>query len=205
MPRNTFLYVLIMLLIMGISISFTYSSDVYQANASTEAPTATTASPEDAFDKMMAVLTHKRCVNCHPAGNRPLQGEDSHIHRFEVQRGPDNHGVAALKCNSCHQEENNDFSGVPGAPEWSLAPLKMAWEGLSRVEIARSMLNPENNGGRSLEETVKHLTEHELVLWAWEPGVDHEGNPREKPPVSKEDYIAAVKEWAAAGAIIPEK
>ncbi|HKK77349.1 MAG TPA: hypothetical protein VJ953_19885 [Saprospiraceae bacterium] len=159
----------------------------------------------EAFDKMMAVLTHKRCVNCHPSGDRPRQGEDSHLHNFGVERGPDNHGVAALRCESCHQAENNNFSGVPGAPEWSLAPLKMAWEGLSRIEIARSMLNPANNGGRNLEETVKHLTEHELVLWAWNPGVDSEGNPREKPPVPKDEYIKAVKEWAAAGAPIPEE
>jgi len=136
-------------------------------------------------------------------GDRPLQGEDSHHHNFGVERGPDNHGVAALKCSSCHQAENNNYSGVPGAPEWSLAPLAMQWEGLSRVEIARSILDPKRNGGRTLDETVHHLTEHELVLWAWEPGVDDEGNPREKPPVTKEDYIAAVKAWAAAGAPIP--
>ena len=164
-----------------------------------------TGSADEAFTKMMKVLTHKRCVNCHPAGDRPRQGEDSHIHNFGVRRGEDNHGIAALRCETCHQHENNEYSGVPGAPEWSLAPLKMQWEGLSRVEIAKSMLNPENNGGRSLEEIVKHLTEHELVLWAWEPGVDANGTPREKPPVPKEEYIKAVKEWAAAGAVIPEE
>lgn len=159
----------------------------------------------EAFNTMMKVLTHKRCVNCHPAGDRPHQGEDSHVHNFGVQRGVDNHGIAALRCETCHQEENNEFSGVPGAPEWSLAPKKMAWEGLSRVEIAKSMLNPANNGGRNLEEIVEHLTEHALVLWAWEPGVDAAGNPRELPPVAKDEYIKAVKEWAESGAIIPGK
>ncbi len=158
----------------------------------------------DPFDIMMQVLTHKRCVNCHPAGNQPHQGEDSHVHNFGVQRGGDNHGVEGLKCQTCHQSENNNFSGVPGAPEWSVAPLRMAWEGLSRVEIAKSMLNPENNGGRTLSELVKHLTEHELVLWAWEPGVDASGKKREVPPIPKEEYIAAVKAWAANGAIVPE-
>ncbi|MEM6803696.1 MAG: hypothetical protein AAF696_19990 [Bacteroidota bacterium] len=157
----------------------------------------------EAFDKMMQVLTHKRCVNCHPAGDRPRQGEDSHYHNFGVKRGLDNHGVAALRCEGCHGHENNDFSGVPGAPEWSLAPLKMQWEGLTRVEIAKSMLNRENNGNRSLDEIVKHLTEHELVLWAWEPGIDADGNPRELPPVPVDEYIQAVKDWAAAGAVIP--
>jgi len=156
---------------------------------STKAPTTAPNSSEEAFDKMMKVLTHKRCVNCHPAGDRPHQGEDSHYHNFDVQRGADNHGVAALRCETCHQQENNDFSGVPGAPEWSLAPLSMAWEGLNRVEIAKSMLNPDNNGGRNLEQIVEHLTEHELVMWAWEPGVNADGVPREKPPVPKEEYI----------------
>lgn len=160
-------------------------------------------SSADPFTTMMKVLTHQRCVNCHPAGDRPLQGEDSHYHNFGVRRGPDNHGVAALQCLSCHQRENNNYAGVPGAPDWSVAPLSMAWQGLSRVEIARSMLNPTNNGGRSLAEVVQHLTEHELVLWAWDPGVDANGVPREVPPVPKAEYIAAVKAWAAAGAVIP--
>ncbi|HKK78306.1 MAG TPA: hypothetical protein VJ933_01705, partial [Phaeodactylibacter sp.] len=64
----------------------------------TPEPSGHEPTPEEAFDQMMKVLTHKRCVNCHPSGDRPLQGEDSHIHNFGVQRGPDNHGVAALKC-----------------------------------------------------------------------------------------------------------
>ncbi len=171
--------------------------------ASIKAATQQETASESPFDKMMQVLTHKRCVNCHPAGDRPHQGEDSHVHRFEVQRGDDNHGVPALRCHTCHQDDNNDYAGVPGAPEWSLAPVSMAWEGLTRVEIARSMLDPTKNGGRSLEDIVHHLTEHALVLWAWEPGVDAAGNPREKPPVSKEEYIEAVLAWADAGAHIP--
>ena len=170
-------------------------------NQATSNPTDT----GEAFDKMMSVLTHKRCVNCHPADDYPRQGEDSHIHRFNVVRGPDNHGAAAVPCSSCHQDENNNLSGVPGAPEWSLAPLSMAWQGLSRVEIARSMMDPQRNGGRSAEEIEHHLTEHALVLWAWDPGVDADGNPRELPPVSKEEYIKAVKTWIANGAVIPEK
>ncbi len=206
--KKQHLPVLSFFLLIGIVILFMANTSITEKIA---ASTTTLTTPltneigDEPFDKMMAVLTHKRCVNCHPSGDRPRQGEDSHIHNFEVQRGIDNHGVAALRCESCHQHENNDFSGVPGAPEWSLAPIEMAWEGLSRVEIVQSMLNPANNGGRNLEQIVEHLTEHELVLWAWEPGIDAAGNPREKPPVSKEEYIKAVKEWAESGAIIPEE
>lgn len=202
MQQNNLRYLFIMLLIIGGTFAFAFPEKSKPADNNTTTTTTKDGSTK-AFDQMMAVLTHKRCVNCHPAGDRPHQGEDSHVHNFNVQRGISNHGADALSCNTCHHEENNDLAGVPGAPEWSLAPLKMAWEGLSRVEIAKSILDPEINNGRTLEETVKHLTEHELVLWAWNPGVDSEGNPREKPPVSKEDYIAAVKEWAANGAVIP--
>ena len=163
------------------------------------------ASSSTPFDTMMAVLTHKRCVNCHPSDDQPRQGEDSHRHHFGVRRGQDNHGVPALRCSSCHLPKNNTLSGIPGAPEWSLAPLSMAWQGLSRVEIARSMLDPSKNGGRDLEEIVHHLTEHALVLWAWTPGLDAQGRKREPPPIPKDKYIEAVKAWAATGAQIPNE
>ncbi|MEM9820083.1 MAG: hypothetical protein AAF985_03390 [Bacteroidota bacterium] len=206
MITNNIRFILLSLFITGITFGLTaFHEKKTKRNLTADPSTSTIYSEATPFDLMMQVLTHKRCVNCHPAGDRPRQGEDSHYHNFGVSRGTDNHGVAALRCESCHGPENNDFSGVPGAPEWSLAPLSMQWEGLSRVEIAQSMLDRSRNGNRSLEETVKHLTEHELVLWAWEPGIDAAGNAREVPPVSKEDYIKAVKAWAAAGAKIPEK
>ena len=80
----------------------------------------------------------------------------------------------------------------------------MAWEGLNRYEIARSILDPAKNGGRNPAEIEQHLTTDPLVLWVFEPGVDHEGKAREKPPISREDYLAAVKAWFAAGTPIPD-
>lgn len=161
------------------------------------------SSSEENFDKMMAVLMHKRCVNCHPNDNIPKQGEDSHPHYFGMARGEGNLGYQATTCNTCHQSENNDYSGVPGAPEWSLAPESMKWEGLTRTEIAESMLDPKRNGGRTHHEVMEHLTEHELVLWAWTPGIDAAGNARELPPVPVDEYIEAVKAWFEEGAVIP--
>jgi len=189
--------VFLLIMFAGVSLAFTGID-----RKTSPPPPADDATP---FDVMMSVVTHKRCMNCHPSGDRPRQGEDSHLHNFNVQRGPDNHGVKGLQCATCHQKENNEYSGVPGAPHWGLAPLSMAWEGLSRTEIARSFLSRENNGGKSLEETVKHMTEDELVLWAFTPGVDDEGNMREVPPASEAAFVAAVKAWAAAGAVVPEK
>lgn len=166
---------------------------------------ATSQVSDEAFDKVMQVLMHKRCVNCHPAGDTPRQGEDSHLHNFAVQRGATGEGLQGYTCQTCHQSENNDYSGVPGAPHWALAPESMVWEGKTRVEIATQMMDRKRNGGRSAHEIMEHLTEHELVLWAWEPGIDAEGNPRETPPIPKEEYIAAVKQWIDGGAIIPAK
>lgn len=174
--------------------------DGHLADKKNHSPIATMDTP---FDKVMAVLTHKRCVNCHPAGDTPRQGEDSHLHNFDIVRGDDNHGLTGYTCNTCHSDQNNDYSGVPGAPHWAVAPIGMAWEGKTRVEIAQQMMDPKRNGGRTPHEIEEHLTEHELVLWAWDPGIDAEGNEREKPPVPKDEYIAAVKEWIKNGAIIP--
>src|SRR6516225_7698465 len=56
-----------------------------------------------AFMQVYKVLMSPRCMNCHPAGNRPLQGDDSHVHIMNVQRGKDGKGVYALKCSNCHQ------------------------------------------------------------------------------------------------------
>ena len=55
------------------------------------------------------VLMSPRCMNCHPAGDAPLQGDDSHVHTMNVERGKDGKGVYAAKCSNCHQPAN-----VPG-------------------------------------------------------------------------------------------
>lgn len=199
MKQSTTLYSLIILLLVSAVFSFGFLS----ATDTESNITSKEVISDEAFDKVMAVLTHKRCVNCHPSGDTPRQGEDSHLHNFDIVRGEEGHGLAGYTCNTCHQNENNDYSGVPGAPHWAVAPASMAWEGKTRVEIAQQMMDPARNGGRSHHEILEHLTEHELVLWAWDPGVDAEGEPREKPPVPKDEYIEAVKEWIEAGAIIP--
>src|SRR2546428_6675992 len=42
-----------------------------------------------AFTEAGKVLTHPRCVNCHPAGDRPLQHESGQLHQPPVVRGAD--------------------------------------------------------------------------------------------------------------------
>ncbi|MAU71951.1 MAG: hypothetical protein CML04_07620 [Pseudozobellia sp.] len=160
---------------------------------------------EKAYDQVMQVLIHPRCMNCHPTDNVPKQGDERRPHYFDMARGDNDKGFSATKCATCHQEENNDYSGVPGAPHWALAPASMGWQGLSKTEIAKRLLDPSTNGGKSHEELVEHMTEDELVLWAWEPGIDANGEPREVPPVSEENFKIAVKKWFDEGARIPSE
>ncbi|MCH2032853.1 MAG: hypothetical protein MK202_04950 [Tenacibaculum sp.] len=201
MRKSVKLLVIPLLLVTGIILASNLNNSPVYVPVSKEITSS--KNNNDNYTKMMDVLMSPRCVNCHPNDNIPKQGDDAHPHYFGMSRGENNLGYQATKCTTCHQSENNNYSGVPGAPEWSLAPESMKWEGLTRNEIAESMLDPKRNGGRNHEELMHHLTEHELVLWAWEPGVRADGTKRNPPPVPVDEYIKAVKQWFKDGAVIP--
>jgi hypothetical protein len=48
-----------------------------------------------AFEAIITVLHHPRCMNCHSTGDFPRQGDDSHRHTMQVRRGPTGDGVLA--------------------------------------------------------------------------------------------------------------
>ena len=74
-----------------------------------------------AFESIITVLHHPRCLNCHSRGDFPRQGDDSHRHTMKVPRGPAGDGVSALKCSTCHQDHNLVGQHLPpGAPDWQL-------------------------------------------------------------------------------------
>ncbi|AOW17552.1 hypothetical protein LPB03_08770 [Polaribacter vadi] len=203
MKKSKRLYVIPLFLLGGILLASNYSKSTSEY-ISLDEKVINLSENKDNFNKMMDVLTHPRCMNCHPNDNVPKQGIESHPHYFGMEGGQNDHGFEATKCTTCHQSENNNYSGVPGAPHWGLAPQKMAWKGLTRKEIAAVILDKNKNGGKDLKGVEKHLTEDELVLWAWNPGIDAAGNKRETPPISEEEFKKVVKEWIADGAIIPE-
>src|SRR6202022_3584549 len=74
------------------------------------------------FTELGKVLTHPRCVNCHPAGDRPRQGDERRLHQPPVARGLDGHGTDTMRCSICHQKANFEPGRVPGHPEWHIAP-----------------------------------------------------------------------------------
>lgn len=167
-------------------------------------PTAASARPANdpvrsvaAFRRMAEVLRHPRCMNCHTATEFPRQGNERLRHDMLVQRGPDDHGAPAMRCSSCHQNVNQ-ANGVPGAPNWGLAPLAMAWEGLDDRQLADALKDPARNGRRSLEQIHDHLAHDELVGWAWKPGAN-----REAVPMPREEFARLVREWIDTGAVSP--
>ena len=151
------------------------------------------------FAEAGKVILHPRCVNCHPAGDRPLQGEDGHPHLPLVVRGPEGHGAVAMQCTNCHGRVNFNPGGVPGHPMWHLAPIEMAWAGKSLGEICAQIKDPNRNGGKSLDEIVHHMTEDSLVGWGWNPGAG-----RAPAPGTQQEFGALIRAWAEGGATCPE-
>ena len=49
-------------------------------------PTTPAVSPEAAFMDVARVLQSPRCVNCHPSGDAPLQGDDQRAHAMGITR-----------------------------------------------------------------------------------------------------------------------
>jgi hypothetical protein len=150
------------------------------------------------FQEAGKVITHARCMNCHPAGERPAQGDDRRPHMPLVVRGVDNFGAVGMRCTTCHGPANFDAAGIPGHPEWHVAPIEMAWVGKSLGEICQQIKDPERNGGKSTEELVHHMAEDSLVGWGWHPGVG-----REPAPGTQKEFGALFKAWADTGALCP--
>jgi hypothetical protein len=150
------------------------------------------------FTELGKVLTHPRCMNCHPAGDRPRQGDVRRIHQPPVTRGADGFGLPAMRCPICHQAANFEPGRVPGNPIWHLAPREMGWEGKTLGEICAQIKDPARNGNRSPEALVEHIGEDSLVGWAWTPG-----SGREAAPGSQKQAGALVEAWVKTGAVCP--
>lgn len=150
------------------------------------------------FTEAGKVIQHPRCVNCHPAGDRPAQGDEGHPHQPLVVRGSDGLGAPAMRCTTCHGPSNFDPGGVPGNPKWHLAPLEMAWVGKSLAEICVQIKDTGRNGGMSMDDLVHHMAEDELVGWAWNPG-----RGRTPAPGTQKLFGELIRAWADSGGTCP--
>ena len=175
----------------------------------------------DAWNGIVTVLQHPRCLNCHQKDyplqggelkvGAPRHGEKPRVHiPLVVRQSPDGigEGVAAMRCSACHSANgNNESPGAPGAngKAWGLAPKVMSWQGLSSADICGMIQDPVRNKSpitgkpRSGEDLVGHMQEEELVRWAWNPGGD-----REAPPIPADDFVKLMKTWVKGGMPCPK-
>ena len=157
------------------------------------------------FNEVAKVITSPRCMNCHPAGDSPLQANDQHVHMPPILRGENGLGVAGVACSACHTEKNFTLVGtgatyksIPGHPRWQLAPREMAWEGKTISQICEQMKDPKRNGERTLALLHEHLANDDLVAWGWNVG---EG--REPAPGDQKQLGALAQAWIDSGAVCP--
>ncbi len=157
------------------------------------------------FGEMTKVITHPRCMNCHPRDDSPRQGMAMQMHNPPVIRHDESgFGAPGMRCTTCHGAENMRLVGVggiksiPGHDVWHLAPKSMGWIGLSPAEICTQLKDPARNGGRSLADIHEHMAEDGLVGWAWAPG---EG--REPAPGTQARFGKLVAAWIDTGAHCP--
>jgi hypothetical protein len=170
------------------------------ASSAHRAPDA--ASSREAFLQIYKVFTSPRCQNCHPSGDSPLQGDDSHPHLQNVKRGKDGHGVYGMRCDTCHQATNLTGDHMPpGNPKWSLPSPEhqMVFVGRTPAELCRQLKDPRQTGGRSLAQLLEHVSTDDLAGWGWNPG-----DGRAQPPLSRADTVAQMKLWIDDGAACPE-
>jgi hypothetical protein len=161
-----------------------------------------TSASQSAFLRAWTVFDSPRCKNCHPAGDAPLQGDDSHVHIQYVKRGADGHGVYGMTCHTCHQDANLPGANMPpGNPKWSLPPqnMKMVIQGETPGQFCRQLKDPAQNGGRSLVQIMTHVSQDDLVGWGWNPG-----DGRTLPPLNRQDFVAAMQQWVDNGAACPQ-
>jgi hypothetical protein len=150
------------------------------------------------FTEAGKVILSPRCQNCHPNGDRPTQGDEMHLHLPMVVRGQAGMGATALRCMTCHQGANFAPAGVPGNPQWHLAPLSMAWQGKSLGQICAQVKDRKRNGGKSLAQIQEHMGHDALVGWAWSPG----GN-RTPAAGTQAQFGQLIEAWIASGAACP--
>lgn len=155
------------------------------------------------FDEMAKVLTHPRCMNCHPREGGPRQGDGMAKHQPPVVRGAGGLGAPGMRCSTCHGTGNvayttTESGSIPGHEPWLLAPESMGWIGATVTEICEQIKDPARNGGKSLEELQEHNAEDGLVGWGWEPG-----DGRTPAPGSQALFGELTRAWIDSGAHCP--
>ena len=157
------------------------------------------------FNEAMKVISHPRCLNCHPVTRVPTQGDGLRPHMPPVNATETGIGPAGLSCQTCHQAQNvatyaGSIASIPGHPHWHLAPAEMGWQGRSAAAICAQIKDPARNGNRTPAMLHEHMATDTLVGWAWHPG---EG--RAPAPGTQAAFGNLIAAWIATGAACPRE
>jgi hypothetical protein len=152
----------------------------------------------DAFDKMMPVLFHPRCLNCH-GGMNPYVAPQVGRHLGGQMTDSAGHPMPAAACQDCH-------SGLPG---WDVPGSIMFFVGKNAKELCKQFKEFAPSGSA---EFVQHMT-HEagpqfidaafeglralntLGEVSYEDAMGHPPTP-EKPPGTRQGLVNFARDWA---------
>ena len=86
LPAKT-ITVLAIIISVIVFMSFGFKNESRSAHAKKETINNDSIESVKAFMDVYKVLMSPRCMNCHPSGDVPLQGDDSQLHTSLPQRG----------------------------------------------------------------------------------------------------------------------
>jgi hypothetical protein len=95
------------------------------------------------FTELSKVLTSPRCLNCHPAGDRPRQGDSSRLHQPPVYRGREwtRPGIRALS----HVSSKQQLRSRPGSGACEVA-ARADRDGMGRQNGFRDLSANQRSG-----------------------------------------------------------
>lgn len=196
-PVQVFIVIAMIVCVTFITSSFTNNTALVN---NPEAVNKDSIESVQAFKTVYKVLMSPRCMNCHPSGDVPLQGDSSLLHTMAPKRGKEGKGLYAMKCANCHQPENTEgLHAPPGNPNWHLPPadMKMVFQGRTARQLAKQLIDPNQNGHKDKQKLIEHADDG-LVLAGWNPG-----DGRTLPPVSHAVFKKAWLTWINKGMYAP--
>ena len=195
-------------LIAAVAAIMAIAGSVSLINAS-PAGAADRAAGLAAWDRIYAVASHPRCVNCHAV--EPMWSGRSYgktrPHGMNIAAGASRMGAENVRCKTCHVTSHGP-NPTPHAPphvwiDWQLAPVAFTWFNQDSATICAQLRDPQRNGGRDGAGLVKHVESETkvaaFIAWSFAPG-----GGREPAPGSLQEHLADMIAWTAAGMPCPE-
>lgn len=155
-----------------------------------------------AFMEVYKVLKSPRCMNCHPAGEIPLQSDDKPYPYHVSKKGERRPWI--VRHEMCQLPPTRKFAWrahAPRQPEMGAAAGKHenGFENKMPHELALQVVDYNRNGHKNKEQLLKHARDT-LVKSGW-----NMGGGRMPPPLSYAAFLKVWDTWIKTGAYAPAK